>query len=64
MKIKILLIFVLSITQFVLPQIVTSSPTYPTETDSITIYFDATQPGASALLNYVGTVYAHTGVTY
>ena len=44
-------------------QIVTTEPLYPTQYDSIVVYFDATQPGATALLNYTGTVYAHTGVT-
>ena len=44
-------------------QIVTTTPEYPTQNDSIVIFFDATQPGATALLNYTGTVYAHTGVT-
>lgn len=44
-------------------QIVTTEPQYPTQYDSIVVYFDATQPGASELLNYTGTVYAHTGVT-
>ncbi len=45
------------------PQIVTTVPPEPTENDSITIYFDATQPGAEELLNYSGTLYTHTGVT-
>ncbi len=42
-------------------QIVTSSPIYPTENDSIIVFFDATQ-GNRGLLNYTGDVYAHTGV--
>ncbi len=44
-------------------QVVTTMPEYPTENDSIVILFDATQPGASELLNYTGIVYAHTGIT-
>ncbi len=44
-------------------QVVTTSPQFPSENDSIIVYFDATQPGAQALLNYTGTIYAHTGVT-
>ena len=44
-------------------QIVTTEPQYPTQYDSIIVYFDATQPGASELLNDTGTIYAHTGVT-
>lgn len=43
-------------------QIVVTQPEYPTQLDSIIIFFDATQPGAEELLNYTGTVYAHTGV--
>lgn len=43
-------------------QIVVTLPQYPTETDSIIIFFDATKPGAEELLNYTGTVYAHTGI--
>jgi glycosidase len=62
MKSKILLILIFTFSEIGFSQIVTSIPTYPTESDSIVIYFDATQNGASALLNYTGTVYAHTGV--
>ena len=43
-------------------QIVVTIPEYPTQLDSITVLFDATQPGAEELLDYTGTVYAHTGV--
>ncbi|MDY0082201.1 MAG: alpha-amylase family glycosyl hydrolase, partial [Ignavibacteriaceae bacterium] len=43
-------------------QIVTTEPLYPTQNDSIVVIFDAAQPGATELLNYTGTVYAHTGV--
>lgn len=42
-------------------QIVTSQPPYPTEDDSIIVYFDATY-GNKGLMNYTGDVYAHTGV--
>lgn len=46
-----------------LSQIVVTIPLYPTENDSIVVRFDATQTGASELLNYAGMVYTHTGVT-
>lgn len=59
---KIILIFLLLITQYNFTQIVTTTPTFPTQLDSIVIFFDATKPGAEELLNYSGTVYAHTGV--
>ncbi len=43
-------------------QIITSTPSYPTQYDSIVIYFDATK-GNQGLMNYAGMdVYAHTGV--
>jgi glycosidase len=56
-------VFVITIYSVSLAQIVTTDPDYPTQYDSIVVYFDATQPGATGLLNYTGTVYAHTGVT-
>jgi 1,4-alpha-glucan branching enzyme len=61
---KYLKIILLSFTFYsiVHAQVVTTSPEYPTQTDSIIIFFDASQPGAEELLNYTGTVYAHTGV--
>lgn len=59
-------IFFLLILFFLTPisftQIVVTQPEFPTENDSIVVIFDATQPGAEELLNYTGTVYAHTGV--
>ncbi len=58
-----ILLFVTSIYSASFAQIVFTSPTYATQYDSIVVFFDATQPGAAALLNYTGTVYAHTGVT-
>lgn len=45
-----------------LSQNVVTIPRYSTESDSIIVRFDATQQGAADLLNYVGTVYTHTGV--
>jgi len=44
-------------------QLIITEPEYPTRSDSIVIIFDATQTGAEELLNYTGTLYAHTGVT-
>lgn len=63
MKYKFLLFAFIFVCSEIFPQIVVTVPAYPTQTDSITVYFDATQPGAEELLNYTGTVYAHTGVT-
>ncbi|GMU95804.1 alpha-amylase family glycosyl hydrolase [Ignavibacterium album] len=61
MKKYFILGFLLFSTQ-IFSQIVVTQPDYPTQADSIVIFFDATQPGAEELLNYTGTVYAHTGV--
>ncbi len=63
MKFTLVIIFVIISFGFAYSQIVTTVPQFPTENDSITIYFDATQTGASELLNYTGTLYTHTGVT-
>ena len=58
-----ILIIILGFYTISFSQIVTTTPAYPTQYDSIVVFFDATQPGASELLNYSGTLYAHTGVT-
>jgi 1,4-alpha-glucan branching enzyme len=43
-------------------QIITSEPVYPTQNDSIIIYYDATE-GDQGLMGYSGNdIYAHTGV--
>jgi len=62
MKKIFVLLFILLITTSISSQIVVTEPEYPTETDSIVVFFDATEPGAEELLNYTGIVYAHTGV--
>ena len=63
MKQKGILFFVLLISFFSLPveaQILTSTPAFPTQTDQITIYYDATT-GNGDLSGYT-PIYAHTGV--
>lgn len=62
MKCKLYFLAFVFLPGFLFGQVVVTVPQYPTQSDSITIYFDATQPGAEELLNYTGTVYAHTGV--
>ncbi len=47
---------------FLFAQVITSIPAFPTENDSITIFFDATQAQRTELVGYTGTVYTHTGV--
>jgi len=39
-----------------------TEPTYPTQNDSIIIYFDATQAERTELVGYTGDLYVHTGV--
>ena len=63
MKSKLIILFSIIFVQVSYSQLITTSPLYPTENDSIVVYLDATKPGAEALLNYTGTVYVHTGVT-
>lgn len=42
-------------------QVVYTVPEFPTQTDVVTVYFDATM-GNAGLAGYTGDVYAHTGV--
>lgn len=42
-------------------QIVTTTPSFPTENDAVTIVFDATK-GTAGLKGFTGVMYAHTGV--
>ena len=60
MKILIFIIIVLQTQIF--SQVISSVPSFPTEYDSITIFFDATQAQRTELVGYSGTVYTHTGV--
>ena len=61
-KFRYILLF-LVFSSLTFAQIVVTEPVYPTQNDSIVIIFDATQEGAEELLNYTGTLYAHTGIT-
>lgn len=56
-------LIIILLSQFSFSQVVTTYPKLPTAEDSIIIYLDASGSGAAELLNYSGTVYAHTGVT-
>ncbi len=42
-------------------QLITTTPQFPMETDSVYVYFNATQ-GSKGLMDYSGDIYAHTGV--
>lgn len=59
---KIFLSALLLLVAFALrAQIVTSTPSFPTDNAAVSIVFDATQ-GTAGLKDYTGDVYAHTGV--
>ncbi|MGE5363442.1 MAG: alpha-amylase family glycosyl hydrolase [Bacteroidota bacterium] len=60
MKNKLLLLFVFALTAVLNAQI-TWEPLFPTEKDSVVVYFNAAE-GNQALKGYTGDVYAHTGV--
>ncbi len=56
------LLLIILIANLLYAQLITSTPSYPTQYDSIVIFFDATE-GDLGLMNYAGDdVYAHTGV--
>ena len=61
MKTRLIFLLSICVTQFSFPQVVTTSPQYPTENDSIIVYFDA-KKGDAGLEGFTGDVYAHTGV--
>jgi 1,4-alpha-glucan branching enzyme len=59
---SILLVLLFSITGFISKgQVITTSPSFPTADNAVTITFDATK-GAAGLSGFTGEVYAHTGV--
>ena len=58
---KKLLLFLVLICGFSYGQLITWTPNFAKDSDSIDVLFDATQ-GNQGLLNYTGDVYAHTGV--
>ena len=54
-------VFILTYKQVGIAQVVDTDANYATETDSITVFFDATQ-GNMGLMDYQGDIWAHTGV--
>ena len=54
-------VFILTYKQVGIAQVVHTDPNYATETDSITVFFDATQ-GDMGLMDYQGDIWSHTGV--
>ena len=54
-------VFILTYKQVGIAQVVYTDPNYATETDSITVFFDATQ-GDMGLMDYQGDIWSHTGV--
>ncbi|HKI47282.1 MAG TPA: alpha-amylase family glycosyl hydrolase [Balneolales bacterium] len=57
----LLSLFFISLTGQVLAQVVTWSPQFPIDSDTVTVYFHAKE-GTGGLAGYTGDVYAHTGV--
>lgn len=51
----------ISFSSILFSQVVVSDPIFPKSTDNITVTFDASQ-GNAGLKDFVGTVYAHTGL--
>jgi len=60
-KIFSLIVLLVFIYGFAEAQVVTTNPQFPVPDGSVTIYFDASQ-GNAELADYVGDIYAHTGV--
>ena len=54
-------VFIIAYKQIVFSQVVFTDLNYATETDSITVFFDATE-GDMGLQDYQGDIWAHTGV--
>ncbi len=66
MKFRLTAFFFLFSAALLAQTVVTTTPTYPTQTDSITITFDITRANPTdkpTLSGFTGDVYAHTGVT-
>ena len=57
----IIIVLIMMITN-IFGQVVYSEPQFPTENDSIIIYFDATKADRTDLVGYTGDLYTHTGV--
>ena len=58
---KTVLFFLITFPIYIYSQVVTSTPAFPTENDSIVVFFHADQ-GNAGLEGYTENVYAHTGV--
>ncbi|MHC1739032.1 MAG: alpha-amylase family glycosyl hydrolase [Ignavibacteriaceae bacterium] len=61
MKIRLFIFAIIALSFSTFGQLITWTPYFATDTDSIVVTFDATQ-GNAGLAGYTGDVYAHTGV--
>ena len=61
MKKILLAVILLSLSYIVNAQLIQSTPQFPTENDSVYIYFNAAE-GSKGLMDYTGEIYAHIGV--
>jgi 1,4-alpha-glucan branching enzyme len=62
MKRLLLLLFAISIPFSVFSQAIETIPAFPTESDEITIIFNAEEEESQSFVGFSGDVYAHTGV--
>lgn len=64
MKFRIAFFVLLLTANYFAQTVITTSPTYPTQNDKITLTFDVTKAThQNAIAGYTGRVFAHTGVT-
>jgi len=61
MRKYLLPLFIILFNVLLFSQVITWTPDFPTDSDSITVVFDASK-GSQGLKGYTGDVYAHTGV--
>jgi len=62
MKLRFIICVLYLVATNLFAEIITSIPAYPTENDSIVIYFDASLAERQELVGYTGDLYVHTGV--
>jgi len=56
------ILILLILPSLIFAQAITTTPEFPSETDSIVITFDATKALNNSLVGYTGVLYTHTGV--
>jgi len=59
---KALLLLILLISSYGFSQVMYTEPEFPTENDSIIVFFDVSKADREDLVGYTGVLYTHTGV--